>query len=53
MTYAVIAMPFTLIMPDLWHGFTRLMPRYSNRKVGGIRFVKVGRINFSFSVSKK
>ena len=27
------------------------LPRYSNRKVGGIRFVRLGRFTFSFSVS--
>lgn len=28
------------------------LPRYSNRKVGGIRFIRLGRFTFSFSVSK-
>ena len=28
------------------------LPRYSNRKVGGIRFIRIGRFTFSFSVSK-
>jgi hypothetical protein len=33
-----------------YNGLT--LPRYSNRKVGGIRFIRMGRFTFSFSVSK-
>ena len=28
------------------------LPRYSNRKVGGIRFIRLGRFTFSFSISR-
>lgn len=34
-----------------FHGLT--LPRYSNRKIGGIRFIRLGCFVFSFCVSKE
>lgn len=54
MTQIAMAAPTIIFfMPDVLSYVGSIMPKVSNRKVGGIRFVKVGRLNVSFSVSRK
>jgi len=53
MTYAIAAIPATYFLPDVLTFIGRNLPKVSHKKVGGIRFFKVGRINFSVSISKK
>lgn len=50
-TYLGFAMLATLAIPNAYQTARRLP--LSTRKVGGLRFVKVGRLTLSFSVSKR
>lgn len=50
MSYAINYTQSALITSRL---MTRGMVNYSNRKVGGIRFIKLGRLCFSFCLTNK
>lgn len=52
MAHGIITMTTTVFALNGLLDLNLFAVRYSNRKVGGIRFVRIGKLSFSFCITK-